>query len=147
MMNSFRGTVIALISRYMLYVGIILLFTNSRASCNIRSRIWTSRFHMVKQQSPCLKLVRTLLNYRVLGTTCSSAAIFLSNDYSLSFSLCIYIPRMNIMLYFICMAPVDLPGARWKRKMQNEKFLLTVGFELTVLRSEVWFSINWVNRT
>ena len=37
------------------------------------------------------KLVRTLLNYHVLGT--STATI--------SFSLCTHIPRMNVMLDFI----------------------------------------------
>ena len=42
---------------------------------------------------------------------------------------------MNVMLDFICMAPVDLSGAR--RKRQNAKFLPTVGFEPTALRSEV----------
>ena len=41
------------------------------------------------------------------------------------------------MLDFICMAPADLPGAHRKRKMQNEKFLLTVGLEPTALRFEV----------
>ena len=44
---------------------------------------------------------------------------------------------MNLMFDFICMTPVDLPGARRKRKMQNETFLLTVGLDSTALRSEV----------
>ena len=26
------------------------------------------------------------------------------------------LPRMNVMLYFICMGPVDLPGAHRKRQ-------------------------------
>ena len=43
---------------------------------------------------------------------------------------------MNVMLDFICMAPVDLSGAHRKRKKQNEKFLLKVGFEPTALRSD-----------
>ena len=34
-------------------------------------------------------------------------------------SLCTYITRMDVMLDFICMGPVDLPGAR--RKRQNTK--------------------------
>ena len=60
----------------------------------------------------------TNLNYRVLGT--STAAIFLSNDHSLyAPTLYMYIPRMNVMLDFICMGPVDLPGAH--RKRQNTK--------------------------
>ena len=32
------------------------------------------------------------------------------------------LPRMNVMLDFICMGPVDLPGAWNKLKLQNEKF-------------------------
>ena len=60
-----------------------------------------------------LKLVRSNLNYRVLGT--SIAAIFFR-----MFILPMHIlPRMNIMLDFICMGPVVLPGAR--RKRQNTK--------------------------
>ena len=31
-------------------------------------------------------------------------------------------------------------------KMQNEKFLLTVGHEPTAMRSEVWCSTNWAYR-
>ena len=49
-----------------------------------------------------LKLVRTLLNYGELGT---STNIF---SFKWLFSLCTYIPRMNVMLDFICMGPVDL---------------------------------------
>ena len=37
-----------------------------------------------------------------------------------SFSLCFYIPRMDVMLDFICMRPVYLQGAR--RKRQNTKW-------------------------
>ena len=37
-----------------------------------------------------------------------------------SLSLCTYITRMDVMLDFICMGPVDLPGAR--RKRQNTKW-------------------------
>ena len=36
-----------------------------------------------------------------------------------SLPLCTYITRMDVMLDFICMGPVDLPGAR--RKRQNTK--------------------------
>ena len=49
------------------------------------------------------------LNYRVQGS--SIAAIF---SFKLSFFLCTYIPRNNVMFDFICMATVDLPGARSK---------------------------------
>ena len=44
--------------------------------------------------------------YRVLGS--STAAIFLSCDHSL------YVFRKNVMLDFICMRPVEMPGASWK---------------------------------
>ena len=37
-----------------------------------------------------------------------------------SLSLCTYITRMDVMLDFICMGPLDLPGVRWKR--QNPKW-------------------------
>ena len=61
-----------------------------------------------------LKLVRTNLNYRVLGT--STAAIF--------FQMIIFymhlLHRMHVMLDFICMGPVELSGAC--RKRQNIKF-------------------------
>ena len=33
-----------------------------------------------------------------------------------SLSLCTYITRLDVMLDFICMGPVDLPGARRKRR-------------------------------
>ena len=45
-----------------------------------------------------------------------------------SFSLCTYIPRMIVMLDFICMTPVDLPAThRKQKKKQNGKFSLPVG--------------------
>ena len=37
--------------------------------------------------------------------------------------------RMNVMLDFLCMGPVKLPGARNKRKLQNEKNHAHSGFE------------------
>ena len=51
------------------------------------------------------------------------------------------------MLDFICMGPVDLPGAR--RKRQNTKWkisLSTVGLEPTTLRFKVWCSTDWASR-
>ena len=47
----------------------------------------------------------------------ASPGITLKSTFSLS--LCTYITRMDVMLDFICMGPVDLPGAR--RKRQNTK--------------------------
>ena len=55
-----------------------------------------------------LKLVRTPLNNLLRGF-----------ENYLSLSLCTYITRMDVMLDFICMGPVDLTGAR--RKRQNTK--------------------------
>ena len=40
-----------------------------------------------------------------------------------SLPLCTYITRMDVMLEFICMGPVDLPGAR--RKRQNTKWKIS----------------------
>ena len=39
------------------------------------------------------------------------------------------LPRMNVMLDFICMRPVQVQGTRNKRTYQNEKSLSTVDFE------------------
>ena len=81
---------------------------------NGHDQLWTGWiFRNDKQQrglntnwmSSILKLVRTPLNYRVLGTR--TAAIFLSKW---SFSLCTYIHRMNVMLDFICV------GTSWHAK-------------------------------
>ena len=48
----------------------------------VRSNIWNgTKWRQCKLGFHFLKLVRTLLNYRVLGT--NTAAIFLSNDHSL----------------------------------------------------------------
>ena len=45
------------------------------------------------------------------------------------------LPRMNVMLHFICVGPVDLPGARRKRRTtkQNQTLLPTVGLKSTTL--------------
>ena len=77
-----------------------------------------------------LKLVRTHLNYRALGT--STATVFLSNHHS----LCTYIPRMDVMLDFICMGPVDLPGAR--RKRQNTKCKILAHCGTRTHSPEIW---------
>ena len=82
-----------------------------------------------------LKLMRTLLNYRVLGTI--TATLF---SFKWSFSLCTYIPRMDVMLDFICMGPVDRKERIGSDEIQNEKFLPTVGLEPTTLRFQVWCS-------
>ena len=66
-----------------------------------------SRFSIIMSS---LKLVRNNLNYRVLET--SIAANFLSNDHS----LCALLPRMNVLLDFIFIGSVDMPGACGKRK-------------------------------
>ena len=69
-----------------------------------------------------LKLVRTVLNYRVLGT--STATAFLSKW---SFSPCTYIPRMDVMLDFICIGPADLPGGVESYKNTKWKVLAHSG--------------------
>ena len=60
-----------------------------------------------------LKLVRTNLNYREQETG-TAAILFQKVIFSMHF-----LPRMNVMLDFICIGPVYLPGAR--RKRQNTK--------------------------
>ena len=64
--------------------------------------------------------------------TCNSEGLFKASAHSFkqsssrllkstfSLSLCTYITRMDVMLDFICMWPVDLTGAR--RKRQNTKW-------------------------
>ena len=56
-----------------------------------------------------------------------------------------YIPRMNVMLDFICIGLVDLRWAHGKRKkkIQDEKFLPTVGLGPTFLRFVVRASTDW----
>ena len=82
-----------------------------------------------------LKLVRTNINYIVLGT---STVIFLSMHLLL---------RMNVILDFICLASVDLRGARGKKyKMKNicswwDSELTTLRF--VVRASTCWTSLAW----
>ena len=85
-----------------------------------------------------LKLVRTNLNYRkALGT--SIAAIFFQ-IIILSMHL---LSRMNVMLDFIYMGPVDLPWAHRKWQYTKwKKFLTTVGLEPTTLRFLAWCSTD-----
>ena len=79
-----------------------------------------------------------LTNYRVLGN--SNAANFC---FTWSLILCTYKPRMNVMLDFICMGLVDMPGARQKRQSAfNEKFLP----KPTALRYVVRCSTVWATR-
>ena len=66
---------------------------------------------------------------------------------ALKLSLCTYITRVDVMLDFICIGPVDLTGAR--RKRQNTKWknsLSTVGLEPSTLRFQVWCSTYWASR-
>ena len=58
-----------------------------------------------------LKLVRTNLNYRW-----TTPQFFKMTVLSTSMHL---LPRMNAMLDFICVRPVELPGAQNKLKLQN----------------------------
>ena len=53
-------------------------------------------------------------------------------------------PRMTIVLDFICMGSVELRGTSSKRKLQNETFSSTVGFEPTpgILQSQHFFRIT-----
>ena len=67
----------------------------------------------------CLKLVHTNLNYCVLGT--SAAGIFFQ-IIILSMHL---LPRINVMVDFICMSSVHPQGAHESEKIQNEKFFRT----------------------
>ena len=69
-----------------------------------------------------LKLVRTYLNSRALGA--STAAIFLSMH---------LIPRLNVMLDYIFMAQSICKERMENEKIQNFKFLSTVGLELTYI--------------
>ena len=87
------------------------------------------------------KLVRTCLNYRVLGT--STAAIFLSNDHSLYAPL--FLEWSSCLISFswdqsTCQERVE------SNKIQNEKFLPTVFLEPTTLGCEVGWSTDWASR-
>ena len=66
---------------------------------------------------------------RYLTGLCSSniPRYFLDFTFKWSFSLCIYIPLMDIMLDFICKGPVDLSGARRTRPNTKWKILAHSG--------------------
>ena len=89
-----------------------------------------------------LKLVRTLLNYRILRT--STSVIFLSNGHSLYTPL--YFGLKSSLISFAwdqstCQVRVE------SDKIQNEKCLPTVGFEPTTLFGLLYVSITlfqWV---
>ena len=46
------------------------------------------------------------------------------------------LPRMNVMLNFICMAPVDPPGTR--RKRQNAKWEIHDHSDIRTHSPEIW---------
>ena len=90
----------------------------------------------------CLKLVRTNLNYCILGT--STVAIFLSND---------HFPYASIITLDECHAWFHLYGtsrparnASKTTKFRNEKFLPTSGLKPTTLRFVARCSTDWTNR-
>ena len=51
------------------------------------------------------------------------------------------LPLMIVMLDIICMGSVDLRGARYKQKNQNEKFLPTLGFNLE-MHSQILYLLS-----
>ena len=65
-----------------------------------------------------LKLVRSNINYRLLRRRRQRLNIVF-------FSLHL-LPRINVLLGFICMRPDKLQGTQSKRKLQKETFLSTV---------------------
>ena len=81
-------------------------------------------FYMFK-----LQVVRTNLNYRVLGT--STTNIFLSKDHFL------YAPRMDGMLDFIVWDQSTCQERVGRDYIQNEKVLPTVGLKPTTFRCVV----------
>ena len=92
---------------------------------------YIARYYRYDKQH-ILKLVCTLLNYRVLGT--STAYVFLSNEHSLYAP--IYIGWTSCLISFAwdqstCQERVG------SEKIHNEKFLPTVGLEPTTLRFQV----------
>ena len=82
-----------------------------------------------KQISPAVKAKLDLPQWEVytkrLKASAHSFKQFTSRllKSTFSLSLCTYITRMDVMLDFICMGPVDLPGAR--RKRQNTKWKIS----------------------
>ena len=92
--------------------------------------------HIEHFKTENLKLVHILFKYCVLGT--STVAIFLSNDHSLYAP--IYLKWTSYLISFAwdqstCKERVE------SNKIQNEKFLPTVGLKPTTLRFEVWCSL------
>ena len=97
---------------------------------------------MVFQVFRYLKLVCTNFNYRVL-ISCT-AAIFLSNEYSLYAP--IYLGWTSCMILFVW-GQSTVQQRVESDKIQNEKFLLTVGLETSSLRFEVWCSTDLDTQT
>ena len=89
-----------------------------------------------------LKLVRTLLNYRVLGT--STTVIFLSNDHFLYAP--IYLEWTSCLISFVWgHSTCEERGE--SDKIQNETVLPTAGLEPTTLKFEDWCSTDCASRS
>ena len=94
--------------------------------------LWKRKYQVNKSrcQTPYSRFnsVLTCLSKHRHGTTLFKASAhsfkqFTSRLLKSTFSLCTYITRMDVMLDFICIGPVDLPGAR--RKRQNTKWKIS----------------------
>ena len=97
--------------------------------------------HLLRNYMMGLKLVRTLLNYRLLGT--STAATFRSNGHSLYAP--INLGCRSCLIAFVwdkstCQESVE------SDKIHNEKILPIVGFVPTALRFEVWCFSDWASQ-
>ena len=80
-------------------------------------------FHTEKRRLP--ENVSEIVKHLYIKASAHSFKQFTSRllKSTFSLSLCTYITRMDVMLDFICMGPVDLPGARPKR--QNTKWKIS----------------------
>ena len=107
---------------------------------------WAIPFRPRKWKEPKLHTQNSILCPHDLKASAHSFKQFTSRllkstfSPSLYLSLCTYITRMDVILDFICLGPVDLPGARMKN------FLSTVRLEPTTLRFKVWCSTDWASR-
>ena len=105
-------------------MGVICCFTNRYWS---NSKMTSISYHYNIEYTTKWKAINSAMKTCILLLKASAHSFkqftsrLLKSTFSLS--LCTYITRMDVMLDFICMGPVDLPGAR--RKRQNTKWKIS----------------------
>ena len=99
----------------------------------------------IQQQSPFVLLIFAC----VVKASAHSFKLLCTRNlcisFKWSFSLCTYIPRMNVSLISFVWHQSTCQERIESEKMRNEKCFFTVGLEPRALRFEVWCFTNWAN--